>query len=197
MNNKSNVQELTTYQLSQNLGANYKAVRAIVDNFAAKGIVKIVGQSASSHQASIYAFDNAVIQTIESLLKERGKKIESGASVNILRTLEELQHLQRKVQESTEKIRLQEELINRREQEIQELKSSNVQLDANLKITKSELKLIEDKSRTMEGAYAEQKQRAEALERTVKSRTISLLVAIALLLSISITIICYFIFRSI
>lgn len=82
------------------------------------------------------------------------------------------------------------------QKEVKELTSENTVLVRDKATIESKMLLIEDKSKTIEGAWAEQKQRAEALEKTVKERNIQLLVTGAVLLTVVVVIACYFTFGS-
>lgn len=194
MESVNDVQELTIYQLSKNLDASYKAVRAIVEGLEAKGILRVISHSANSHAASIYAFDSATIQAVESALQEKGKKMESAASANVLRTLEELKNLHKKVQESAEKIKMQDELLRNRDKEIQDLTNINVRLDADLKIAQGEIKLITDKSSTFEAENARLNQTIKELEQKGKVHTRVIIALGAILLSVFVALCSYMVF---
>ena len=78
--------------------------------------------------------------------------------------------------------------------EREKLNGEKVQLQADNYKLQADIKLIEDKSSSMESAWAAEKQRAEALEKVVKSRNIQLIITGAVLLVVVVVICCYFIF---
>lgn len=80
------------------------------------------------------------------------------------------------------------------QKEVKDLTAENTVLTRDKATIESKMLLIEDKSKTMEGAWAEEKHRAEALENTVKTRNIQLLITGAVLLVVVVVIACYFIF---
>ena len=78
--------------------------------------------------------------------------------------------------------------------EREKINGEKIQLQADNYKLQADIKLIEDKSSSMESAWAQEKQRAEALEKVVKSRNIQLLITGAVLLVVVVVIACYFVF---
>ena len=83
------------------------------------------------------------------------------------------------------------------QKEVKSLTSENTVLIRDKVTIESKMLLIEDKSKTMESAWAEEKQRAEALERVVKSRNVQLIITGVMLLVVVVVICCYFLFSQI
>lgn len=83
------------------------------------------------------------------------------------------------------------------QKELKELTSENTVLVRDKATIESKMLLIEDKSATMESAWAAEKQRAEALEKVVKSRNVQLIITGAVLLVVVVVICCYFLFSQI
>lgn len=83
------------------------------------------------------------------------------------------------------------------QKEVKDLTAENTVLIRDKATTESKILLIEDKSKTIEGAWAEEKQRAELLEKTVKTRNMQLLITGAVLLVVVVVIVCYFTFTHI
>lgn len=78
--------------------------------------------------------------------------------------------------------------------EREKINGEKIQLQADNYKLQADIKLIEDKSSSMESAWAQEKQRAEALEKVVKSRNIQLILTGAVLLVVIVVICCYFLF---
>lgn len=96
------------------------------------------------------------------------------------------------------KVRLLEAHLKDKELEYaherEKINGEKVQLQADNYKLQADIKLIEDKQKTFESAWAEEKQKAEKLENTVKQRNIQLLITGALLLVVVVVISCYFVF---
>ena len=78
--------------------------------------------------------------------------------------------------------------------EREKINGEKIQLQADNYKLQADIKLIEDKSRTMESAYSEQKLKVEALEKILKSKDRQLLITGAVLLVVIVVIACYFVF---
>lgn len=78
--------------------------------------------------------------------------------------------------------------------EREKINGEKIQLQADNYKLQADIKLITDKSASMESAWAQEKQRAEALEKVVKSRNKQLLITGAVLLVVVVVIACYFLF---
>lgn len=84
------------------------------------------------------------------------------------------------------------EIVHVRERE--KLNGERVQLQADNYKLQADIKLIEDKQKTFENAWAEEKQKAEMLAKTIQQRNLQLLVTGAVLLVVVVVITCYFVF---
>lgn len=128
--------------------------------------------------------------------------IKSVDNLNILKQNADLSHKVEMLEARNKELELEKlhELSKLREEQAKELAVINgekVQLQADNYKLQADIKLIEDKSKTMESAWAEEKQRAEALERVVKSRNVQLIITGAVLLVVVVVICCYFLFSQI
>lgn len=125
--------------------------------------------------------------------------IKSVDNLNILKQNADLSHKVEMLEARNKELELEKlhELSKLREEQAKELAVINgekVQLQADNYKLQADIKLIEDKSSTMESAWAQEKQRAEALEKVVKSRNVQLIITGAVLLVVVVVIACYFVF---
>ena len=125
--------------------------------------------------------------------------IKSVDNLNILKQNADLSHKVEILEARNKELELEKlhELSKLREEQAKELAVINgekVQLQADNYKLQADIKLIEDKSSTMESAWAQEKQRAEALEKVVKSRNVQLIITGAVLLVVVVVIACYFVF---
>ena len=125
--------------------------------------------------------------------------IKSVDNLNILKQNADLSHKVEILEARNKELELEKlhELSKLREEQAKELAVINgekVQLQADNYKLQADIKLIEDKSRTMESAYSEQKLKVEALEKVVKSKDRQLLITGAVLLVVIVVIACYFLF---
>ena len=125
--------------------------------------------------------------------------IKSVDNLNILKQNADLSHKVEMLEARNKELELEKlhELSKLREEQAKELAVINgekVQLQADNYKLQADIKLIEDKSRTMESAYSEQKLKVEALEKVVKSKDRQLLITGAVLLVVIVVIVCYFVF---
>lgn len=182
VNNSENCRAVTAYQLSKDIKADYRAVRAILEDFERDNFVQCVGNSDISHNAKIYQIDNSLYNRIASLMQARKLKNASVASDDITRDFKQLKDLQMQVSESQATIKSLNELIGSKDKEIQALTNEKVILDADLTVARSELKFIEDKSRAVESAYSEKKLEVERLNKVIKQKDIALIILGAVIL---------------
>lgn len=184
--------EATAYQISKDLNADYRVVSKKLQEFLDNEVVEVIGQSANSHKANIYKISPFVYEKLTSLLQANKSKFASGASADIMRDLGAMKHLQMKVDEQVETIKSLNELISSQDKQIQDLKNINVQIDADLKIAKSEQKLLTDKSATFEAENARLNQELGKVSKQVQTRNIWLFALSAILLVLVVVTICYF-----
>lgn len=189
-----NVEQITAYQLSKNLKADYRAIRKLLEDYRQAGLVEVVGHSDNSSNAPIYGIDELVKSKMASALQARKGKIVSDCNSDLTRELKQLKDLQLQAAESANTIKSLNELITAKDKELQQLTNSNVILDADLKIAKSELKLITDKSKTVEADNARLKQELTAKEKVISRQNRLLIGAGAVLLVVVVVITCYFLF---
>lgn len=197
----------TANEVSNTLGENYKSVAKILNMFATQGKIEVSEKLVNNRPLKGYCLSIQDLQEVKShFIKEKHfpneknksniKMVTNALSESIVsQSNDDIREntnvkIYEVLKENAELIRQLSEL----KQNVQEKVNENVRLDADLSMARSELKFITDKSKTMEGAYAEQKQRAEALEKVVKSRNIQLLITGAVLLVVIVVIACYFVF---
>ena len=78
--------------------------------------------------------------------------------------------------------------------EREKLNGEKVQLEADNYKLQADIKLIEDKQKSFESAWAEEKQKSASLEKTIKTRNLQLIITGAVLLVVIVVICCYFLF---
>lgn len=190
MVNNTNFESITAYQLSLNINEDYRAVRKILEDFNGSGIVEVVGQSGNSSKAPLYKVNELVKENIVSILQARKANNASASNKDVERNLKRLQDFQALALESEKTIKSLNELIVAKDKELQQLTNNNIILDADLKIAKSELKLITDKSSTIEANNARLVQELGAAERKIRIQNRWLIISGAFFLIV----LCYFVF---
>lgn len=184
------VEQTTAYQLSKNLNADYRVIRKLLEDYRQAGLVEVVGHSDNSSNAPIYGIDELVKSKMASALQARKGKTVSDCNSDLTRELKQLKDLQLQVVESANTIKSLNELIIAKDKELQQLTNNNVVLGADLKIAKSELKLITDKSSTVEADNARLRQELTAKEKAISKLNRWLMASGAVLL----VGLCYFLF---
>lgn len=197
----------TANEVANTLGENYKSVAKILNTLATQGKINVTEKLVNNRPLKGYCLSIQDLQEVKSrFLKEKhllGAK--NTASIKMAANALSVDNSNQSGEEFAENtnVKFYEVLkenaeltrqISELKQNVQEKISENVRLDADLSMARSELKFITDKSATMESAWAQEKQRAEALEKVVKSRNIQLLITGAVLLVVVVVICCYFIF---
>lgn len=197
----------TTNEVANTLGENYKSVAKILNTLATQGKIDVTEKLVNNRPLKGYCLTIQDLQEVKSrFLKEKhlsGAKNTANIkmSVNAL-SVDNSNQSGEEFAENTnvkfyEVLKENAELtrqISELKQNVQKKISENVRLDADLSMARSELKFITDKSATMESAWAAEKQRAEALEKVVKSRNVQLIITGAVLLVVVVVICCYFLF---
>lgn len=196
-NTTGNYMTLTTNEVADVLGKNYKTVAKVLKAMATQGQIKVTQKRVNNRQLDGYILSIADLQTIKNSF-QKNKHLENDNNKHALQMLTNAIY----TSENTDKEEQSKEDINVKfyeeksrnlelTRELEKLKADlsaktneNVRLDADLTVAKSELKYITDKSASMESAWAEQKQRAESLEKVVKSRNIAIIILGAILLII-------------
>lgn len=192
--------EITAYQLSQELNANYRTVSRKLEALLADDLIKIIGQSDNSHRANIYQLSQYIYDKVASEVQESKSKSTSACNSPKSKEIALVNDLQVQVQEQVKTIESLNSLISAREKEIQTLTNSNVQLSADLKIAKSEQKYLEDKKVASEAENARLNQELNKLntklnlaDKQVQKRNIWLFALSTILLVLVVIVICYFI----
>ena len=200
----------TANEVANTVGENYKSVAKILNTLATQGKIDVTEKLVNNRPLKGYCLTIQDLQEVKSrFLKEKhlsgaknttnmkmavnalcvdnanqsGEEFAENTNVKFYEVLKENAELTRQISEL--------------KQNVQEKISENVRLDADLSMARSELKFITDKSATMESAWAAEKQRAEALEKVVKSRNVQLIITGAVLLVVVLVICCYFLFSQI
>ena len=196
-NTIGNYMTLTTNEVADVLGKNYKTVAKVLKAMATQGQIKVTQKRVNNRQLDGYILSIADLQTIKNSF-QKNKHLENDNNKHALQMLTNAIY----TSENTDKEEQSKEDINVKfyeeksrnlelTRELEKLKADlsaktneNVRLDADLTVAKSELKYITDKSASMESAWAEQKQKVESLEKVVKSRNLTIIVLGAILLVI-------------
>lgn len=197
----------TANEVANTLGENYKSVAKILNTLATQGKIDVTEKLVNNRPLKGYCLSIQDLQEVKSrFLKEKHlSSAKSTANIKMAVNALSVDNINQSGEEFAENtnVKFYEVLkenaeltrqISELKQNVQEKISENVRLDADLSMARSELKFITDKSATMESAWAQEKQRAEALEKVVKSRNIQLLITGAVLLVVVVVICCYFIF---
>lgn len=196
-NTTGNYMTLTTNEVADVLGKNYKTVAKVLKAMATQGQIKVTQKRVNNRQLDGYILSIADLQTIKNSF-QKNKHLENDNNKHALQMLTNAIYTSEntdKEEQSKEDINVKfyEEKSRNLEliRELEKLKADlsaktneNVRLDADLTVAKSELKYITDKSASMESAWAEQKQKVESLEKVVKSRNLTIIVLGAILLVI-------------
>lgn len=122
---------------------------------------------------------------------QENEEIKMSGNVKFYEVIKQNNELENKIKILEAEIK-DKELAHAHERE--KINGEKVQLQADNYKLQADIKLIEDKSSSMESAWAQEKQRAETLEKIVKSRNIQLLITGAVLLVVIVVIACYFLF---
>ena len=200
----------TANEVANTVGENYKSVAKILNALASQGKINVTEKLVNNRPLKGYCLSIQDLQEVKSrFLKEKhlsGAKNTTNIkmAVNAL-SVDNTNQSDEEFAENTnvkfyEVLKENAELtrqISELKQNVQEKISENVRLDADLSMARSELKFITDKSASMESAWAAEKQRAEALEKVIKSRNVQLIITGAVLLVVVVVICCYFLFSQI
>lgn len=197
----------TANEVANTLGENYKSVAKILNTLATQGKIDVTEKLVNNRPLKGYCLSIQDLQEVKSrFLKEKHlSSAKNTANIKMAVNALSVDNINQSGEEFAENtnVKFYEVLkenaeltrqISELKQNVQEKISENVRLDADLSMARSELKFITDKSATMESAWAAEKQRAEALEKVVKSRNVQLLITGAVLLVVVVVICCYFIF---
>lgn len=194
--NKQNI-IFTAHELANAIGENYKSVQKILNTLATSGDLTVTEKAVNNRVLKGYKLSIEDIKSIKDkfLAKKHLQTSELSPYItnayNALNNSTSREFFEKNT--NAENVKIYEEVINENsalkseveklKKDIQEKINSNVKLDADLSIARSELKYIEDKSKTMESAFSQKKLEVEKLQRDVKNRNIALIVLGGVLLA--------------
>lgn len=131
----------TAYQLSKDLNANFRTVTKLLKSFEDKGLIEIDG-TMLKNKATVYNIPDEVLNEITTRLQACKSSNAIVRNNDSERNLSKLKELQEQLVQQDSTIKNLNESISNKDKEIQSLTNKNVQLDADLKIAQSEIKLI-------------------------------------------------------
>lgn len=193
--NKGTNLTLTANEVANVLGESYKTVVKRLNTLATEGKIEVTEKSVNNRVLKGYILSISDLQDIkDNFLKNKHlENKENAINIQMLANANNNSNTAILENDNTtnpnvkiyEVMRENAELtkeIDKLKIDIQSKINENVRLDADLSVAKSELKLIEAKSNSMESAYSEKKLEVERLEKVVKSRNIALIILSALML---------------
>jgi hypothetical protein len=187
----------TANEVANVVGESYKTVAKILKSLATENKIEVSEKFVNNRSLTGYILSTSDLQNIkEKFLSKKhldnsNYKQEKLMLANALNTSINTGNTENN--QDNPNVKFYEVMKENQEltKEVEKLKSDmqvkineNVRLDADLSMAKSELKFITDKSQSMESAYSEQKQRAEGLEKVIKSKNTVIIVLSAILLII-------------
>ena len=186
-NNKELV-TLTANEIANALGENYKSVQKMLNSLATSGEIEVTEKTVNNRVLKGYKVSIEDIQKIKTRFTPKGhlSKKENGINLQMLTNAQDRLIKEENKEEFTNdtNIKIYEVMTKNSElkeeneklkKDLQEKINSNTRLDADLAIAKSELKFIEDKQKTFENAYSEQKLENEKLQKVIKNKNLALL----------------------
>lgn len=210
LNNNNDNESFTVFtanEVANTIGENYKSVAKILNSFATQNKITVTEKFVNNRALKGYRLTIQDLQEIKNkFLKEKHlPNLKNTSSLKMVTNALPIDNTGQQNENFAEdtNVKIYEVMkenanltkeISELKQTIQQKTNENVRLDADLSMARSELKFITDKSTSIESAFCEQKQRAEALEKTVKERNIQLIVTGAVLLVVVVIIACYFAF---
>lgn len=188
-NNKNKeLMTLTANELANALGENYKSVQKMLNILATSGEIEVSEKVVNNRTLKGYKVSIDDIQRIKLRFnpKKHLQNQENPIKLQMLENGNYNANTAEKLEENTnginvkfyEVVQKNAELtkeVEKLRKDIQEKTNTNVRLDADLTVAKSELKFIEDKSKTYENSYNEKRLEVEKLNKVVKSRNIALI----------------------
>lgn len=188
---------MTTNEVVNVLGENYRTVSKTLDTMATMGDIEVTEKFVNNRALKGYILSTSDLQKIKAQFqKKRHFENEENATniqmvANAINTMENAENKNTNMENAnikffevvTENAELKKE-VEKLKNDIKDKTNENVRLDADLTVAKSELKFIEDKSHTLEGAYAEKKLEVEKLQNTIKRKNTALIVLGAVLLTL-------------
>ena len=193
--NKGTNLTLTANEVANVLGESYKTVVKRLNTLATEGKIEVTEKAVNNRVLKGYILNISDLQDIkDNFLKNKHlENKENAINIQMLANANNNGNTAVLENDNTtnpnvkiyEVMRENAELtkeIDKLKTDIQSKINENVRLDADLSVAKSELKLIEAKSNSMESAYSEKKLEVERLVKVVKSRNIALIILSALML---------------
>jgi len=178
----------TAHEVANVISENYKSVKKILDTMATMGEIEVTEKLVNNRALKGYMISQEDIKKIKLRFNPKkhlsdieisnSKKMLANALNNTLGE-EKIQ-----VEENATNVKFYEVIqenaeltkeVEKLKKDIQDKINTNVQLGADLSIAKSELKFIEDKSKSMESAYAKEKLEVDRLNKLLKNRNITLI----------------------
>ena len=178
----------TANEVANVISENYKSVQRMLNSMASMGEIEVTEKLVNNRALKGYRVSQEDIKKIKLRFnpkkhlqnKENAIKIQMPTN-DIYNTITSEKNetnanatnvkFYEVVQENAELTKEVEKL----RKDIQEKVNANVQLGADLSVAKSELKFIEDKSKTIENAYSEKRLEVEKLNKIIKNRNIALI----------------------
>ncbi|WP_405308359.1 hypothetical protein [Methanobrevibacter sp.] len=179
---------LTAHEIANALGENYKSVQKMLNALATSGEIEVTEKTVNNRVLKGYIVSIEDIQKIKTRFtpKKHLLQMENDTKIQMLTNAQNKLLKEENKEEFTNdtNVKIYEVMTKNSELEkeneklkkdLQEKINSNTRLDADLTIAKSELKFIEDKQKTFENAYSEQKLENEKLQKVIKNRNLALL----------------------
>jgi len=187
----------TVNEVANALGENYKTVAKILNTLASQEKISVTEKAVNNRVLKGYILSISDIQNIKENFQRGKHSVSKLVDTNIqmltnaLTTKENAQTEEKNTNDisvkfyevSNRNIELTKE-VEKLRTEIQTKTNTNVRLEADLTVAKSELKFITDKSASMESAYAEKKIEVEKLEKVIKNKDVAIILLSAVLLVI-------------
>lgn len=201
----------TANEVANTIGENYKSVAKVLNSLASQEKIKVTEKLVNNRPLKGYCLTIQDLQEVKSKFISSKHLSNSSQSVNVKMVSNSLNKRVYNEQNENfaedtnvkfyevmkENAELTKE-VAKLKQDIQNKTNENVRLDADLSMARSELKFIEDKTKTVEAAYAQEKQKVEAeqrkvetLQKQVNNRNIALMLlgmVIIVVIAVSLTI---------
>lgn len=188
---------LTANEVANVLGESYKSVAKTLNILATEGKIQVTEKLVNNRPLKGYIVSVSDLQNIKDkfLYNRHSESVNISKAqqmvANAIKTTEK-QEISN-INQEQENVKFYEVMKENAEltKEVEKLKTDiqnkvneNVRLDADLSVARSEIRLISDKSQTMESAYAQEKQRSEKLEKVIRNRNFVIIILGAILLVI-------------
>ena len=196
-NNKENEHFLilTANEVANTIGENYRTVQKMLNILASTGEIEVTEKTVNNRTLKGYKVTNDDIQKVKSKFKPKGhlQSTENSTKIQMLQKAIDKVDEWKNSDENTNDINVKfYEVITKNSElekeneilkkDLQDKINSNTRLDADLSIARSQIKFIEDKQKTFENSYMEQKLENEKLNKIIKNRNVTLIVLGSILL---------------